>query len=315
MKILTTGSAGFIGSHLSERLAALGHEVTGLDCFTGYYPVELKEQNAREVEAAGVKIHRLDLAVDDLDEIVSGQEVIYHLAAQPGISAHVSLEQYIRNNIIATQRLLEAVIRTGSSPFFINISTSSVYGIYATQPETAVPEPASFYGVTKLAAGQLVMKCHREGTLPACSLRLYSVYGPRERPDKLYTKLIRCILLDEEFPLHEGSEGHRRSYTFVDDAIDGLVAALEHRDKCSGEIINIGNAAETTTAEGISTVEKLLGKKVRTIKMPPRPGDQLHTRANITKARELLGYEPGIQPEEGLKGQVEWLRKRINREE
>lgn len=308
MKILVTGAAGFIGSHLCERLARLGHDVVGLDNFSDYYSVELKKQNARDVEATGAKILTLDLVSDPLDDVMDGVEVVYHLAAQPGIASHISLDTYIRNNIIATHKLVEACLKVDPVPYFINISTSSVYGYYATVPETVPPEPVSFYGVTKLAAEQLVMAECRNGRLQACSLRLYSVYGPRERPDKLYKKLIDCILNGKELPFYKGSENHKRSFTFVGDIIDGLVLVLDYQKICVGEIFNIGSDSEITTGQGIAIVEKLLGQKVRKIILPLRPGDQLHTRANIKKARKLLGYDPKIRPEEGLKKQIEWFR-------
>ena len=308
MKILVTGAAGFIGSHLCERLARMGHEVTGLDNFSDYYSVELKQQNAMEVAAAGVEMVTMDLVNDVLQDVIRGASVVYHLAAQPGIAAHIPLETYIRNNIIATHRLVQACLESNPVPYFINISTSSVYGYYATVPETSPPAPVSFYGVTKLAAEQLVMAECRKGRLPACSLRLYSVYGPRERPDKLYSKLIDCILNDRELPFFEGSQNHKRSYSFIADIIDGLTAVLDHMADCNGEYINVGCDTEITTGEGIEIVETLVGKKVRKRMLPPRQGDQIHTRADITKAKELLGYSPKNLPGVGLKIQLDWYR-------
>lgn len=311
MNILVTGTAGFIGSHLAERLVASGHSVRGLDCLTDYYARVLKELNVSELLEKGVVFLPLDLADDDLTSAVRDIEMVYHVAAQPGISSTTSFETYVRNNVVATYRLLEAVQQSRTLQGFINISTSSVYGAYATGDETSEPKPTSYYGVTKLAAEQLVLAYQRTRGLPACSMRLFSVYGPRERPEKLYFKLIQAILEDKELLLYEGSEHHVRSYTYVDDAVDGLVAVLDYWDRCVGEVFNIGTDTTITTGEGIRIVEEIIGKPVRIAERPKREGDQLKTQANIDKARRILGYEPTTRPREGLGKQIEWYRQCI----
>ena len=310
MKILITGAAGFIGSHLAERLAGQGHDVFGLDCFTDYYSRALKEVNAAEVKSKGVELLELDLAEDDLTDAVGDIEIVYHCAAQPGICTQTPYEKYVRNNITATYRLLDAVKGSASLKFFINVATSSIYGRYATDTEDSVAKPTSYYGVTKLAGEQLVLSYNRELGFPACSLRLFSVYGPRERPEKLYPVLIRSILEGTEFGLFEGSGNHKRSFTYVDDVIDGFVAVLENMDKCLGQIINIGWDQERSTGDGIRIVEEILGKKARCVTVPKRPGDQIRTCANITKAREFLGYDPKRSLKEGLEAEVEWYREK-----
>jgi UDP-glucuronate 4-epimerase len=311
MNILVTGTAGFIGSHLAERLVALGHSVRGLDCLTDYYCKSLKELNLRDMTEQGVTVLPLDLASDDLTPAVQDVDVVYHSAAQPGLSATTSFETYARNNITATHRLLEAVRQSPSLQGFVNISTSSVYGAYATGDEEAVPKPTSYYGVTKLTAEQLALSYQRTHGLPACSLRLFSVYGPRERPEKLYSLLIRAIFEDREFPLCEGSEDHVRSYTYVGDVVDGFVAVLDNLERCIGEIYNIGTDATITTGEGMRIVQEIIGKQARIAPRPPREGDQLKTQANIGKARRELGYNPTTTPREGLEAQVEWYRQKI----
>jgi nucleoside-diphosphate-sugar epimerase len=311
MNVLVTGAAGFIGSHLAERLVDLGHSVRGLDCFTDYYSTALKRLNADQIKEKGVAFFPLDLAEDDLSEVIRDVEFVYHSAAQPGISATTPFETYVRNNVTATYRLLEAVKDSPSLKGLINISTSSVYGADASGDETTEPRPTSYYGVTKLTAEQLVLAYTRDRGLPACSLRLFSVYGPRERPDKLFTKLTRCMLEDVTFPLCEGSEHHRRSYTYVDDAVDGLVAVLDNMDDCTSEILNIGIDTTISTAEAIETVEGVIGKRARMAMAPRRPGDQLKTHANIGKARRMLGYDPATPLQEGVEKTVEWYRGNI----
>ncbi|WP_420643833.1 NAD-dependent epimerase/dehydratase family protein [Candidatus Leptofilum sp.] len=311
MKIVVTGAAGFIGSHLAETLAKQGHTVVGIDSFTDYYAAQLKQANAEDVEAAGAVLRRLDLAKDDLSVALKDVEFVFHLAGQPGIAATVPLADYVRNNVVAIDNLLTGCQKQQSLRCFVNVSTSSVYGRHAYDPETEAPKPTSYYGVTKLAAEQLALAAHREKGFPACSLRIFSVYGPRERPEKLYPKLIRSILTDTPFPLFEGSKAHSRSYTFVGDIIEGFVSVLDRPEKVIGEIINLGSDVEMTTGEGIALIEQIMGKKAKLDIRPKRSGDQLHTCANIGKARELLGYASHTQLAEGLEAEVDWYVNRI----
>jgi nucleoside-diphosphate-sugar epimerase len=311
MKILVTGAAGFIGSHTSERLADMGHEVVGIDNYAPYYDIRLKKANARDLQKKGIKVLTMDLRTADLDSLFSeGIDYIFHFSAQPGIAVTSTFDAYLSNNIIATQRLLDAIEIMDHKPFFVNIATSSIYGLYATMTEAEAPQPASWYGVTKLAAEQLVLGYCRQGLLRGTSLRLYSVYGPRERPDKLYTRLIDCGLNDKAFPLYDGSESHLRSFTFVQDIVDGIVSVIGKENVANSEVFNLGTEEENTTATGIATMEALLQKKIRIEHKPARPGDQSRTKANIDKARKLLGYNPKTTLKEGLQAQLEWFRDR-----
>jgi UDP-glucuronate 4-epimerase len=311
MNILVTGVAGFIGSHLAENLVQLGHSVVGVDCLTDYYSRDLKLLNLEQVKARGVTLKRLDLAEDDLTSLLQNIDYVFHLAAQPGISALTPFSDYERNNIIATYRLLEAAKKAVKLRGFINSATSSVYGADATNDETFEPKPTSYYGVTKLAAEQLVLAQARDTSFPACSLRLFSVYGPRERPEKLYPKLIYSILADKPFPLHDLSENHLRSYTFIDDIIQGFVAVMNHFEKCRGEIFNIGTDTAITTGEAIAIVEEIIGKKAVLEVKPKRPGDQLKTHTNIEKAKRLIGYQPTTSARVGLEQTVHWYKTHI----
>ena len=307
MRVVVTGAAGFIGSHLAEALVPAGHQVLGLDAFTDYYDLALKERNAAAVRASGATLERLDLAEDDLAGPLEGAEVVFHLAAQPGLCATTSLSRYLRNNVVATDRLLEACLAFPSPPHLVYISTSSVYGAMATGDESEIPRPTSRYGVTKLAAEHLVLAAARERGLPACALRIFSVYGPRERPEKLFPLLIRSIAEGRPFPLFEGAGAHERSFTYVGDIVDGCLAALRHRDRLTGEVTNLGTETTFTTAEGIRIVEEIMGREADLSPVPPRPGDQLRTAAAIGKARRLLGYAPGTPLRRGLEAEVAWF--------
>jgi nucleoside-diphosphate-sugar epimerase len=285
----------------------LHHEVVGIDNFNNYYDVKLKELNASDLEKVGVKIFRLDLN-DDLKSVFETPfDYIYHLAAQPGISSDTSLNDYVTNNIFATQNLLESVLKYNADlRLFVNISTSSVYGSVATVDEEVTPKPISFYGTTKLAAEQLVLGLERTNKLKACSIRLYSVYGPRERPEKLYTKLIDNLHNNQPFPLFEGSVKHERSFTFVGDIVDGLASIIGNESVVNGEIINLGTDVVNTTQEGITIVEEIMNKKLVIDHQPARKGDQQKTSAVINKAIKLLNYKPKSTLKEGLQKQVDW---------
>lgn len=311
MKIAVTGAAGFIGSHVAEQLIEAGHDVIGIDAFTDYYARSLKEANAEDIIAKGVQFIEKDLRDAALLNDLSDVEIIYHLAAQPGISATTPFNDYVQNNIMVTQNLIEISKQLPNFSCFVNIATSSIYGKMATESEDALPKATSAYGVTKLAAEQLVLAAHRDDGLPVTSLRLFSVCGPRERPEKLYSKLIHSILEDEPFPLFADSKEHSRSFTFVGDIVDGLLSVLPKLDIVNGEIFNIGTDVEHTTGEGIEMIEEILGKSAQIKNVPKRPGDQHRTKANITKARTLLGYKPTTTLLEALEKQVEWYRSRI----
>lgn len=312
MRILVTGAAGFIASHLCEKLAHLGHEVFGIDNFCDYYNPQLKELNANDLKASGVSIFKADLTEDLTKIFEKPYDYIYHLAAQPGISSETTLEEYVKNNIFATQNLLDAVLLHNQElKSFINIATSSVYGIEATVNENVSPAPVSFYGTTKLAAEQLVLGLQRLNKIHACSIRLYSVYGPRERPEKLYTKLIESLFANSSFPLFEGSLKHERSFTYVGDIVDGLVSIIGKENEVDGQIINLGTDEVNTTQDGITAVEQIMNKNLLIENKPARKGDQQRTAAVIDKAKNILGYSPKVSLRKGLEQQVKWYKEKF----
>ena len=310
MNILVTGVAGFIGAHAEERLQNLGHSVIGVDNFSDYYDVKLKKLNAKAVEDRGVKVITLDLRTSNLSqELPNNINYIFHFSAQPGISVSSTFEDYFSNNILATKNLIDFALSCQDLKLFVNIATSSIYGLEATYPEDFPPKPASYYGVTKLAAEQLVLQKSREKKMISCSLRLYSVIGPRERPEKMYTKLIDLGLKGKTFPLFEGSDKHLRSFTYVGDIVDGIVSVLGKEAIVNGEIINLGTEVEHTTQEGIEAVEEVLGITIKINVIPKRIGDQLRTKANIDKARLLLNYNPQTTLLESVRHQVKWYKE------
>ena len=234
-------------------------------------------------------------------------DYVFHFAAQPGISAAVSFEEYFENNVVATQKLLQFVLHKNKElKLFVNIATSSIYGKEAFYGEEKVPQPASNYGVSKLTAEQLVLFHAREEKLKACSFRLYSVFGPRERPDKLYPKLIEAAFNSTSFTLFEGSEKHLRSFTFIDDIVEGIVSVVGKEELVNKEVFNLGTEIESTTQRGIDCVEQLTKKKIKVIVVPKRAGDQLRTQAVIDKAREILNYNPTTTLEQGIKKHIDW---------
>ena len=313
MKVLVTGAAGFIGSHFAEAMITKGYTVYGIDNLSSYYDPAIKQINVQDIKAAGVQFIEGCLTHEATYDIIPNDiDYIVHFAAQPGISSHTSFELYQHNNIVATQRLLTWASSLTALKLFVNIATSSVYGIHATSTEDEAAKPISYYGVTKLAAEQLVMAKQRLGAINACSIRLFSVYGPRERPEKLYTKLIKSILEGQSFPLFEGSEHHERSFTYVGDIVEGLKRIIEIPEQCNGELINLGSEAVYTTGEGIQLIEKIIGKKAQLEVVPKRVGDQLRTAANIDKAKRILSYEPNTPFEVGLRAQVAWYQEKFS---
>jgi len=309
-RTLITGAAGFVGSSLAERLLDEGHLVTGIDAFIPYYPRALKERNLRTAQGrAGYTFLEADLRSAPLEEILEGVDTVVHLAAMAGLVRSWQIfDDYVSCNVNATQHLLAAIAAKGkSAPRLIHASTSSVYGRFATGDENAPLAPVSPYGITKLAAENLVRAYAGEFGLRATVMRLFSVYGPRQRPDMGYNVFIRKILAGEIIVV-DGDGTDSRSNTYIDDCVQGLVLALKQPEASIGETFNLGGGQEVTVNEVLEMLEEMSGLPVHRQQGPPRPGDQRRTVADTTKAQMLLGYAPQTRVYDGLKAQMEWQR-------
>jgi UDP-glucuronate 4-epimerase len=297
MRYVVTGAAGFIGSHLAEALGAAGHEVVGLDCFTDYYDVALKERNAR-----GREIRRLDLAEDELD--FAGFDGVFHLAAQPGVRSFGDVfPLYVRQNVLATQRVLEAAAEAGAR--VVLASSSSVYGEaerYPT-PEETPPRPLSPYGITKLTCEHLARAYGRSFGLDAVVLRYFNAYGPRQRPDMAFPRVIAALASDAAFTLY-GDGGQSRSFTYVLDVVDATIRAMA--GAAPGAVLNVGGGEEATMNETFALLEEISGRALAVRREPAVAGDQRRTKADTTRIRAELGWEPRTTLAEGLRAQWEW---------
>lgn len=306
MKCLVTGAAGFIGSHLCERLLQAGHEVVGLDAFIPYYPRAVKEGNLAMARTHRYfSFHEVDLRSDRLDGLVHGAEVIFHLAAMPGLSqSWTQFDLYESCNVTATQRLLEAVHRLPSLRRFIQASTSSVYGRFAAGDEMLTTRPISPYGVTKLAAENLCRAYAEERGMPLVILRYFSVYGPRQRPDMAYHRFVQALANGEPVVIY-GDGTQMRGNTYVTDCVEATMAAIQ---ALPGEIYNVGGGEAVSVWDVLGKLEVLVGRRAAIRREPARPGDQRSTGADTTKLYRHLAWQPRISLDEGLARQVSWQR-------
>jgi nucleoside-diphosphate-sugar epimerase len=306
MRCLVTGVAGFIGSHLAERLVADGHEVVGVDCFVPYYPRPIKERNLAVLGASNsFTFHELDLRTDSLTVALEGVDTVFHEAAMAGLAASwVDFDLYMTCNMQGTQRLLDAC-RDRKLRSFVNISTSSVYGENALGDEQTLPAPISPYGATKLAAERLALAYHKVFGIPSVVLRYFSVYGPRQRPDMGYNIFIDRVLKGEQISVFGDGE-QTRGNTFISDCVNATLLGAERGEP--GEVYNIGGGEARSVNWVIETIAELAGKPANVRREAARAGDQRHTMADITKARAELGYNPTTPLRDGLAAQVEWQK-------
>lgn len=312
MKALVTGAAGFIGSTLVERLLDAGDEVVGVDCFTDYYDPAVKRTNIeRASESDAFVMLDLDLRTADLEAVLQNVDVVFHQAGQPGVrlSWNLGFKMYDTCNVQATQRLLEAARRTGVKRV-VYASSSSVYGNAARYPvtEDMLPAPHSPYGVTKLAAEHLCGLYAANYDLSVVSLRYFTVYGPRQRPDMAIHRLIEAALDDQPFPLY-GDGSHVRDFTFVDDVVDANVRA-GRADVAPGSVVNVCAGGSIKMTQLIDAVGVAVGREVRIDPLPEQPGDVRRTGGDSSKAAELFGWKPSISLEDGVCMQTAWHRSR-----
>lgn len=310
MRCLVTGCAGFIGSQISEALVERGHDVVGIDCFTDYYPRATKESNLSVLrQSSRFTMVEADLLQYDLPALLDGVDVVFHEAAQAGVRASwgQNFRVYTENNIRATQALLEAA-RSVALRRFVYASSSSVYGDAVELPvkETALPRPVSPYGVSKLAAEHL---CHLYWVnygLPVVSLRYFTVYGPRQRPDMGFNKFIRALLSGDEIVIYGDGE-QTRDFTFVSDAVAANLACVDAPD-VAGEVFNIGGGSRVSVNHVLDVLGRVSGVVPRVRYIEDQKGDVRHTYADTTRARAALGFRPSVNTEDGLRAEYEWLK-------
>lgn len=309
-KVLITGVAGFIGSHLAERLVAEGYHVVGVDCFTDYYSREIKEANLTNLrQSSNFEFVEGDILELNWTPLLDNVAYLLHHAAQAGVRASWGrlFESYTRNNILATQTLLEAA-KNARLKKFIYASSSSVYGDAEAFPtsEDSMPLPVSPYGVTKLAAEHLCRLYHRSFGVPTVSLRYFTVYGPRQRPDMAFHKFIRAALTGCAVEVY-GDGNQTRDFTFISDAIAANLAAMHA--PVEGQVLNIGGGSRISINQVLAVLKRMLGTKISVVYREAQRGDARHTAADISRANALLGYKPQVDLEKGLTYEVQWLKE------
>lgn len=311
MTAVVTGAAGFIGSHLCERLLQLGNEVRAVDAFIPYYSTDVKERNlAQATTSHRFRLHRFDLRSDPLDKVLHGVDVIFHLAAMPGLTrSWTEFDLYESCNVIATHRLLEAVRRCESRPKVVFASTSSAYGKTAQGDESQPTLPISPYGITKLAAENLCRAYADAYGLSIVTLRYFSVYGPRQRPDMGYYKFIGAMLHDE--PIVVFGDGQQvRGNTYVADCVEATIAAASAP---RNEVYNVGGGETANVWDILKRLESIAGKRAKVIIEPPRPGDQRNTLADTRKIQSQLGWKATTTLNDGLARQWQWQTQSMTR--
>ena len=316
MNVLVTGGAGFIGSHVAGRRLARGDRVVILDDFNDFYDPALKRANVEPLrKSPRFRVVEGDIRDRDLVRRTFDEEqfdAVLHLAARAGVRPSLSQPVlYEEVNCVATLHLLEAAV-AHRRPLFVFASSSSVYGINSKLPfaeDDPIDRPISPYATTKRAGELHVFTAHHLHGLPAWSLRFFTVYGPRQRPEMAIARFIRSIEGDEAIPFY-GDGSSRRDYTYIDDIADGVEAAIEQGPPANGfEIVNLGGAHPVTLSELVAAIEEATGRRARIDRQPLQPGDVPVTYASVEKAERLLGFRARVPLSEGLLRTVEWFRK------
>ncbi|MFA7466786.1 MAG: NAD-dependent epimerase/dehydratase family protein [Desulfotomaculaceae bacterium] len=308
-KCLVTGAAGFIGSHLVEKLVASGFFVVGIDSFTNYYSQQQKKRNIEEfINLPNVTFHSVDILFDDLHSLVKDIDYCFHLAGEPGVrlSWGQTFQNYLHQNVFTTQKLLESLKGT-SIKKFIYASSSSVYGACdLPMKEVNQPKPISPYGVTKLAAEQICHAYWHNHKIPFVALRYFTVYGPRQRPDMAFSRMIKCLEIGELFYVY-GDGKQTRDFTYVDDIVDATISAA--KSGACGEVINTGGGSRANIIEIINLLEKISDRKLNFEHIEGQKGDPSDTLADLEKATRYLNYQSKTHLEQGLKNQFQWFRE------
>jgi UDP-glucuronate 4-epimerase len=312
MHALVTGVAGFIGSHLAQALLAEGHSVRGVDCFTPYYDPRAKRRNLDEVAGEpGFEFVEADLRVREPGGLLSGVDTVFHLAAQPGVrgSWAANFPEYAEHNLLATQRLLEGA-RNADVGRFVFGSSSSVYGDAPHYPTTedVVPRPHSPYGATKAAAEHLCNMYADNWGIPTVSLRFFTVYGPRQRPEMAIHRLVEAGMSNQPFTLF-GTGNQVRDFTFVDDAVRATIDAAT-ADLPPGTVLNVAGGSSTTMNDLVTLVGDVLGASVRVVRVMDQPGDVDREGGSTDRATTLLGWKPLIDLRQGVEQQARWHLRR-----
>ncbi len=313
MHALVTGAAGFVGSHLSETLLNRGDSVIGVDCFTPYYDRDAKEHNIASARAhERFEFVEADLRSCDVEALLSGIDAVYHQAGQAGVRLSWSdgFADYVGHNVLATQRLLEAVHGARPGARVVYASSSSVYGNQPRYPtvETDLPKPFSPYGVTKLAAEHLCGLYAENWGVHTVSLRYFTVFGPRQRPDMSIHRLCRAAVDGSTFPLY-GDGTQIREFTYVSDIAAANLAAAE-ADAAPGTYVNVAGGAEIVLNDLVALVGEIAGAPVAVEPEPKKAGDSVRNGGAIDRARELLGWEPKVSLRDGIAAQIAWHRSR-----
>ncbi|MCM0589940.1 MAG: NAD-dependent epimerase/dehydratase family protein [Gloeotrichia echinulata IR180] len=310
-KIIVTGAAGFIGSHLTEALLQAGEEVIGIDEFNDYYDPICKRKNIANFQLSPkFTLIEGDIQVLDWQILLKDVDVVYHQAAQAGVrtSWGQGFRTYTERNINATQILLEAAKNAQGLKRLIFASSSSIYGDAETLPtqEGICPQPVSPYGITKLAAERLCAIYHKNFGVPFVSLRYFTVYGPRQRPDMAFHKFFKAILQDEAIPVY-GDGQQTRDFTFVSDVVAANLAAA-NVPAVVGEIFNIGGGSRVVLKDILDIMEEIVGQPIKRNHIEKAMGDARHTAADVSKARKILGYQPQVSLREGLTQEWDWVK-------